>query len=388
MRPGRLPRARALGAAAAAVVACLCGARPAGAEGFFEVLRSGDCVVRLVGLPNDAPTAGLRLLRDETETDIAPSVTMRDGAMVVEFPLRDPLIINSQLKATLSSATGEVEVATGRVDQVGSDRSSCQSFDERGDFEPLLFYGVVSDAFAPNELGDYPVGTDYPLKVSQIARLEAQIRPFGTGSSWLSGLWLDVEAKYGVRSADLDCQSEIDKKSPACDPSNSAFVPPENAGAAFTANVLRASRIEALFKPRLEVYTLNADGAAPIALLVMGRFGLSQLPSDVKPRNTFAGGGGFVFPSGPFRNSGFTAVFGKDQGFRTNPGAWRTRMDFRFLFDPLSKFFDQIPFVPHPSRGVRGLIEVVVDRNFFGEGPDAFQTYLGVVLDMRQLLGG
>jgi hypothetical protein len=365
------------------VLMWLASASPANADPEFKNLASGACSVTLVGLPDSTPTANLRLLRDEAETTPLPRVRRQAGSLVVEFKLTDPLYLNSELTAALGSGPSQIIVAHGRVEQVGQARDSCQPFDERGLFEPTFLYGVASDTFAPNELAQYPPGTDYSRKNSQVLRLEAQLRLFGQRGSWSDGLWLQAEALYGVRSADLDCAG-ADKQSALC--TGNAFGLPQNVAQQFTSNVLRASRVEAIFKPRLELYTLNADSSMPVTLFVTGRFGFTQFPGDVKPSNAVAGGGGFLFPAGPFRDSSFTIVQGRDGAYRSNPHANRTRMDFKFLFSPFAKLTDQLPFIPNKGQGVRGLVEVIVDRNFFGSGPDSLQTHLGVVIDFRQLL--
>ncbi len=358
-----------------------------GGSGSIEPPRVGDCTIR-VTLPSATPIASVRLLIDEADADAQPTGAKNTGAGV-EFTmrLRDPLALNStvQVRYTIASGgTGMTAPVGVTVD--GHERTSCRPADDRGDFEPTLLIGVVSDSFAPNEQGNYPPNTDYSRKNSTLVKFDAQLRVGGSRGTWLDNLWVRVDATYGVRSGDLNCDSDVDKQSPLCDPTKNVFEPPKNPAATVTANVLRASRVEAMVRPRWEFYVMNPDGATPIALFLGARYGIVQFPDDPKPSHAFGAGGGLVLPKGAFRDSSFTVTVGQDRAYRTNPKGTRTRSDFRFLFNVVPGFADQLPFLPHPSQSVRGYVSVVIDSNFGGPGPDGFQTALGVVVDFRQLL--
>jgi hypothetical protein len=356
----------------------------------FDPVKSGDCVVR-VTVPNEPEVnfGSVRLFRDETETDVQPhTARLQAETTTLEFHLRQPVIMGSQLTVRYWTARGaEAPPIDYTVRRLGLGRESCKAWDERGNFEPTVFYGVGTDTFAPNENAKYPPGTTYPLKASQAVRLDGQLRVAGTRERWLDKLWLEVEAEYGERAADLDCTTDAGLQSPLCSANNSAFQVAKNAGAAVTSAVLRASRVEAVFKPRFELFTLNKGAEVPVTFFLSGRAGLTQFPDDIKPANQFSAGAGFLFPGGSYRDSGFTYFFGENQNFRTHPHGGRSKMDFKFIFNTLPGLKDQIPFLPRASKSVRGLIQVTVDRNFFGPGPDTLQTYLGLVMDFGQLLG-
>lgn len=346
----------------------------------FAHLFSGDCRIR-ASLPLDANVAMARLLRNDNEAVAAARVVKprNPQELLVEFRVATPPLPNERFAVTLPDHEPLVEV----VRHLGPDRATCEAKDDRGVFVPAILMGVSADAFAPNEKENYPAATDYSLKRSSIVRVDAQLRVGGNRGTWADRVWLPVSMKYGVRSTDLDCQDK-DKQSPVC--RNNAFEPPSKPGEVITAAVLRATKIEAVFRPRFELATMNGDSDMPWVIYVLGRFGFGQAPDEVKVENTFAGGLGFMFAAGPFYGSGVETTFGVDRGYRTNPGGGRVRTQYRLLFGAPPKFTDQLPFLSKAGRSLRGLIEVIVDRNSLGPGPDATQTMLGVTIDVRQLV--
>jgi len=380
-----LLRLRVLGV----VCTMLAAAAPSRAQQ-IETLKSGDCAVKItLPIKGHINFATLRLFKDDTESDIAPHIaSTKNDVATVDFHLSEPVILGSQITITyevLENDKASFRRAQAIVDTIGAGRSSCKEYDERGNFEPALFYGVSADAFAPADDLNYPPGTAYPLRASQATGLLADIRVGGTSERWLSRLWVSVAAVYGERSADLDCAGQ-DKESALC--TGNAFATPGNQGKAVTANVLRASRIATASALRYEIKTVNRNTEVPVTFFITERLGFLQFPDQAKPATLFGVGGGFLFPGGPYRDTSFTYLFGQDHSYHTHPHGYRSKMEFRFLFNVLPDWKDQLPFLAGTSRTLRGMIQVNVDRNFFGPGPDSVQTYLGLVLDFHQLFGG
>ena len=359
----------------------------------FKTPRSGDCAVQItMAAPLPAPLSTFRLLRDENETDALPrEIRSTPGHASFEFALRNPLLANSQLTIDYLGFDGAWHrTPPTTVQQSGHFRTTCRPYDERLDFEAAVFSGVVADTFAPNTEPNVVynnTGNDLGLKASMAVAFEGQLHLFPGDQRWWNHIWLTVDAIYGVRGADLNCSSEVDKKSPLCDLNQPAITARAPGSATISASVLRATRLGTAFVPRYELFTVNKDGTA-ITFFVAGRMGFNQFPDEPKPANNYGAGGGLLFPGGPFRDSHFMYTLGKDEAYRTHPAGKRSRMDFRFVFNMLPTWKDQIPFLAGVSQSVRGLITVIVDRNFFGPGPDVSQTYLGVVVDIRRLLGG
>ena len=348
----------------------------------FVRLATGDCLIH-VQVAEGANLAMAQLLRNDHATTAVPRLKRTTGnSHIIEFRVEEPPFAGEVFTVTFPPPTSAL---TSTVARIGPDRTRCGPNDDRGTFEPTFLLGLSADAFAPNERENYPANTNYELKTSLIVRFEGQLRLGDKHGSWLDRVWLGVAMKYGVRSTDLDCDGS-DEKSPLCNPGESPFQPPPNVPGTVTAVVLRASKIEAIFKPRYEFLTLHPDSALPLVIFASGRIGFGQAPDEVKVENIYSAGAGILFPAGPFRESGFEVTWGVDRGYRTNPGGVRTRSDFRLLVGAPAGITAQLPFLSKLGRSMRALIEVVIDRNSFGPGPDGTQTYLGVVLDAGQLL--
>jgi hypothetical protein len=367
-------------------------AGPSPASSPFLNLRSGDCQIR-VELPQNASLGIARLLRNgnETTAEGRRRGKVRGNIQEVTFTVLEPPQFGDQFEVTAPGLASPVQAI---VKAQGYNRSRCNIKDERDAFAPTVLIGLVADAFAPNEARFYPTPKDpeqdpYKLRNSMIARLDAQLRLGGNHGGVLDRFWVGLSMKYGVRSTDLDCVNADgtpgkDKDAPNC--SGNAFVNPEDAGRTLTAAVLKASKIEAIIKPRYEFLTLFDNSDLPVALYLLGRFGFGQAPGEVKVESVFSAGAGFMFLAGAFRESSVETTYGFDRGYRTNPGGPRIRSDFRLLFGSPPGFLGQIPYVSKLVRAPRGLVEVIVDRNSFGKGPDGTQTFLGVVVDIKRLL--
>jgi hypothetical protein len=215
-----------------------------------------------------------------------------------------------------------------------------------------------------------------------IVRIDAQLRVGGNQGGVLDRFWVAVAMKYAVRSTDLECEGE-DKDAPNC---RNALAVPKSPGEALTAAVLRASKIEAVVKPRFEFATVFPDSDFPVAVYGLGRFGFGQAPGEVKVENVYSVGAGFMFLAGVFRESGVETTWGLDRGYRTNPGGKRLRSNFKLLFGRPPGFLNQIPYLSKLAQAPRGIVEVTVDRNSLGPGPDGTQTFLGVVMDIQKVL--
>jgi hypothetical protein len=353
----------------------------------FVNLRSGDCQI-VIELPSGQSLGATRLLRNGNETIAegrrrrAPSEAAQTQR--VTFTVQEPPQSGDQFTVTGPDFSPSTEI----VKIQGPDRRRCRIKDEREAFAPTVLFGLVADDFAPNEnrvyvsAGDDSERDPFKRKNSEVARVEAQLRVGGNNGGVLDRFWVGLTMKYGVRSTDLDC-SGTDAKAPSC---QNAFVVPSNPGGALTAAVLRASKIEAIIKPRYEFATAFPDSELPVALYVLGRFGFGQAPGEVKVENIYSAGAGVMLVSGLFRESGVETTWGVDRGYRTNPTGKRVRSDFKLLFGSPPGFLGQIPYLSKLVRAPRGLFEVVVDRNSLGPGPDGTQTFLGIVLDIKRVL--
>ena len=350
----------------------------------FVHLQSGDCRI-IVELPATISVGTVRLSRNGNETTAQPRRTGIATATVrrVAFDVLEPPQLNDEFTISAVGLSSKSE----RVRVVGRDRTRCSIKDEREVFAPTILFGLSADAFAPNEERFYPTTDNpdqdpYKLRNSMIVRIDAQIRVGGNHGGVLDRFWVAAAMKYGVRSTDLECEGK-DKDAPNC---RNALAVPKNPGELLTAAVLRASKIEAIIKPRYEFATLFPDSDFPVALYGLGRFGFGQAPGEVKVENVYSAGGGFMFLAGVFRESGVETTWGLDRGYRTNPDGKRMRSDFKLLFGKAPGFLAQIPYVSKLAQAPRGLIEVIVDRNSLGPGPDGTQTFLGVVIAIDKVM--
>ena len=252
--------------------------------------------------------------------------------------------------------------------------------DERAVFEASGFVGSAFDNFAPNVAGGYTnpvvVGAS-TVKSRWTAGVLAQYRLFGRPKDTYQ-FWLASYTLHGVRTADVNCSG------PTPPPVCSQTAP---SGQKFLYVVEHASTLEAHIDARFEFLTLQRDSELPIKVYAGARFGFLDLEGAPQVYNSNSLGVGVYAPKGVFRNSLAQVGWGLSQQFASNPGWNRLKINGLLTFDLAPGLKDQLEFWKRLGGSTRFFVEISVDRNL-QQGPDAVQTYVGLLFDLRQAFVG
>lgn len=252
--------------------------------------------------------------------------------------------------------------------------------DERAVFEASGFVGKAFDNFAPNIAGGYanPVGAGASTAKSRwTGGVLAQYRLFGRPGDTYQ-FWLSSYTLHGIRTADVDCG--VPNAPPVC----SQTAAP---GQKLLYVLEHASTLEAHIDARFEFLTLQRDSEVPIKVYAAARFGFLDLEGAPQVYNSNSLGVGIFAPKGVFRNSLAQVGWGLSEQFGSNPGWNRLKINGLLAFDLAPGFKDRIEFWKRVGGATRFFVEISVDRNL-RVGPDAVQTYVGLLFDLRQAFVG
>jgi hypothetical protein len=380
-------RAVLSGAIAALGVAATAVAQPAPAF-TLAAATEGDCQVTLRNVPREVDIRQIAVFVDNRLLTLKPARRSGDS---VRLRLLDPLRENSIVGAALTIDAAKVAIQVQQAPQVHwPPDGKCdepQARDDREVFESSGYLGWAFDNFSP-ALGSLP-SSDPGSHTRLLAGVEAQYRLVGDKHDPFQ-IWLSTFTLHGVRSADVDCTN------PA-----SAALCGNNQGQKFIAIFQNATSLEAHFDVRVELKTLQPQSELPSKVFAVARFGFIDLDKydavingthvTVNPPKVFNNdmlGGGILAPAGPFRDSNAIVGWGRSERFQSNPGWNRLKVSGMLVFDLVPGFKDSLEFWKRLAGSPRMFVQINVDRNPGGPGPDAVNTYVGIDVDLRRIFFG
>ena len=344
----------------------------------IRLLHDGDCRVT-VDWPANTDVSGFRLL---VNGQPATRVVL-DKTTPFSVNLAEPLHERDNVTATAAGVRYDAEVnglmpGATPVEFCGKPKARD---DERSVFEASGFLGNVFDNFAPNVSGGYkdPVATAEATQVKSrwTAGVVAQYRLFGDPGDTYQ-LWLASYTLHGVRTSDVDCS--VPNAPPVC--SKTATTSDK-----FLFVVEHASTLEAHIDARFEFATLQKDSELPIKVFAAARFGFLDLEGAPQVYNSNSVGVGILAPKGVFRNSLAQVGWGLSEQFGSDPRWNRLKINGLLAFDLMPSLKDRLEFWKRLGGSTRFFVEISVDRNL-AQGPDAVQTYVGLLFDLRQAFAG
>jgi hypothetical protein len=344
--------------------------------------HDGDCRVSIAWPAGTDVTSVSLTINGQPATRLSFPAA-KPGALYV-VSLSDPLRERDNVTVSATDIQYSVEVLpappnTPAVDSCSPDVKVKN--DERSVFEASGFVGKAFDNFAPNTAGGYrdPAATAAASTVKSrwTAGVLAQYRLFGNPGSDYQ-LWLTSYTLSGLRTADVDCSA--------------APAPPVCGSTAPTSErflyvVEHASTLEAHVDARFEFLTLQRDSELPIKVYAAARFGFLDLEGAPRVYNSNSLGAGILAPKGVFRNSLAQVAWGVSEQFGSDPHWNRLKIDGLLAFDLMPGLRDRIEFWKRFGGSTRFFVEIAVDRNL-RDGPDAVQTYVGLLFDLRQAFAG
>jgi hypothetical protein len=348
----------------------------------------GDCQVTLRNVPRDVDIRQIAVFVDNRLLTLKPARRSGDS---VRLRLLDPLHENSIVGAALTVDGAKLAIQVQQAPQAhwppDGKCDELQARDDREVFESSGYLGWAFDNFAP-ALGSFPSSAP-GSHMRLLAGVEAQYRLVGDKHDPFQ-IWLSTFTLHGVRSADVDCTN----------PSSAALCG-NNQGQKFIAIFQNASSLEAHFDVRVEFKTLQPRSELPSKLFAVARFGFIDLDKydavvngtqvSVNPPKVFNNdllGGGIIAPAGPFRDSNAIVGWGRSERFQSNPGWNRLKVSGMLVFDLVPGFKDSLEFWKRLAGSPRMFVQINVDRNPNGPGPDAVNTYIGLDVDLRRIFFG
>jgi hypothetical protein len=348
----------------------------------------GDCQITLQRVARDADIRQIAVFVDNQLLTLQPARRAGDS---VRLRLLDPLRENSTVAAALAVDGPKVTTQVGQPPQVhwppGGKCDEPEARDDREVFESSGYLGWAFDNFAP-ALGSLP-STNPGSHTRLLAGVEAQYRLVGDKHDPFQ-IWLTTFTLHGVRSADVDCTNAA-----------TAALCGANQGQKFIAIFQNATSLEAHFDVRVELKTLQPRSELPSKVFAVARFGFIDLdkyeavvngiPVSVNPPKVFNNdmlGGGILAPAGPFRDSSAIVGWGRSERFQSNPGWNRLKISGMLVFDLVPGFKDRLEFWKRLAGSPRMFVQINVDRNPGGPGPDAVNTYIGIDVDLRRVFFG
>ncbi|HEY7291947.1 MAG TPA: hypothetical protein VH583_19055 [Vicinamibacterales bacterium] len=368
---------RAILAIGAAIALCASWTNSASAQTGIGLLHDGDCRIR-IQWPQNTDVSGFRLL---INGQTASRVTRAKGADFV-IRLAEPLRERDNIRVLAGTVTYDAVVEASSGPAVASCSTDVTSkYDDRSVFEASGFLGSVFDNFAPNVVGGYenPAGAAAATQVKSrfSAGVTAQYRLIGKpGDNYQ--LWLSSYTLHGLRTADVDCS--VPDAPPICSVKSST-------SDKFLYVLEHASTLEAHVDARFEFMTLQRESDLPIKLFAAARFGFLDLEGAPRVYNSNSLGAGILAPKGVFRGSLAQVAWGISEQFGSDPHWNRLKVNGLLAFDVVPSLKDQVEFWKRAAGSTRFFVEISVDRNL-REGPDAVQTYVGVLFDLRQAFSG
>jgi hypothetical protein len=348
----------------------------------------GDCRVTLQHIPSGVDIRQIAVFVDSRLLTLKPARRTDDS---VRLRLLDPLRENSTVAAALTVDGPKVTIQVQQAPQAhwppGGKCEKPEPRDDREVFESSGYLGWAFDNFAP-ALGSLP-STNPGSHTRLLAGVEAQYRLVGDKHDPFQ-IWLTTFTLHGVRSADVDCTNAA-----------TAALCGANQGQKFIAIFQNATSLEAHFDVRVELKTLQPNSELPSKVFALARFGFIDLdkyeavvngiPVSVNPPKVFNNdmlGGGILAPAGPFRDSNAIVGWGRSERFQSNPGWNRLKISGMLVFDLMPGFKDRLEFWKRLAGSPRMFVQINVDRNPGGPGPDAVNTYIGVDVDLRRIFFG
>jgi len=362
----------------AAVFAALVPAAAAAQTVGIRLLHDGDCKVT-VDWPANTDLSGFRLLiNGQAATRV---VLEKTGTFTVTLaePVRERDNVTAATPGVQYDAVvHELPAGATPVESCGK---AASKDDERSVFEASGYLGNVFDNFAPNVAGGYKdpaaAADASQVKSRWSAGVIAQYRLFGKPGDTYQ-LWLAAYTLHGVRTSDVDCS--VQTPPPVC--SKTATTSDK-----FLYVVEHASTLEAHIDARLEFATLQKDSEMPIKVFAAARFGFLDLEGAPQVYNSNSLGVGVLAPKGVFRNSLAQVAWGLSEQFGSDPRWNRLKINGLLAFDLMPSLKDRLEFWQRLGGSTRFFVEISVDRNLH-QGPDAVQTYVGLLFDLRQAFGG
>lgn len=348
----------------------------------------GDCRITLQHIPREVDIRQIAVFVDSRLLTLKPARRTGDS---VRLRLLDPLRENSTVGAALTVDGPKVTIQVQQAPQVhwpaGGKCEKPEPRDDREVFESSGYLGWAFDNFAP-ATGSLPSSSP-GSHTRMLAGVDAQYRLVGDKHDPFQ-VWLATFTLHGVRSADVDCTN----------PAASALCGTDQ-GKKFIAIFQNATSLEAHFDLRVELATLQRRSELPSKVFAVARFGFIDLSTDdavvngnvvsVNPLKVFNNdmlGGGILSPAGPFKNSNATVGWGRSERFQSNPGWNRLKINGTLIFDLVPGFKDRLEFWKRLAGSPRMFVQINVDRNPGGPGPDAVNTYIGVDIDLRRIFFG
>jgi hypothetical protein len=371
--------------AAIAVTSALAGfprASAAQTVGISPRPHDGDCKIS-IAWPAGTDVSSVSLaINGQPATRLSfPAAT--PGALYVVL-LGDPLRERDNVTVSARDIQYSVEVLpappnTPPVDSCNPDVKVKN--DERSVFEASGFIGNAFDNFAPNTAGGYKdpaaAAATSSVKSRWTAGVLAQYRLFGKPGGDYQ-FWLSSYTLHGVRTADVDCS--VAPAPPVC--STTAATSEK-----FIFVVEHASSLEAHVDARFEFLTLQRDSELPIKVYAAARFGFLDIEGAPRVYNSNSLGAGILAPKGVFRNSLAQVGWGLSEQFGSAPHWNRLKINGLLAFDLMPGLKDRVEFWKRFGGSTRFFVEISVDRNL-QDGPDAVQTYVGLLFDLRQAFAG
>ena len=350
----------------------------------------GDCHVTLQHVPRDVDIRQIAVFLDSRMLTLKPARRSGDS---VRLRLLDPLRENSIVGAALTvdgvKVTTQVQQAPQEHWPANGKCDEPAARDDREVFESSGYLGWAFDNFAP-ALGSLP-STDPGSHTRLLAGVEAQYRLVGDKHDQFQ-IWLSTFTLHGIRSAGVDCQVQNATTAALCG---------NDQGKKFFAIYQNATSLEAHFDVRVELKTLQPRSELPSKVFAVARFGFIDLSKDdvvvngttvsVDPPKVFNNdmlGGGILAPAGPFRDSNAIIGWGRSERFQSNPGWNRMKISGMLVFDLVPGFKDRLEFWKRLAGSPRMFVQINVDRNPGGPGPDAVNTYIGIDVDLRRIFFG
>jgi hypothetical protein len=348
-------------------------AQPARGAAPLREPHDGDCSL-VLELPGQIDAAGLQAWLNGQPLTIS---VLQTSPIVVA--LRDPLRQGDDVRVTVGGHEYRQLVAARPA---GASSGMCdptapkpQPTDARGVFEASAYVGTAFDNFAPNIVGDYKnPGAGSQIKSRWVAGVEAQYRIWGSASTNYQ-VWISSKTLHGVRTADINCNET---------PSVAVCSKTATTSDKFLYILEHASTMEAHVDPRFEFLTLQPLSEVPTKVFVVARFGFLNLEGAPRVFNSDSIGLGFLAPSGVFKGSSAQVAWGRSEQFQSNADWNRLKINGLLAFDLMPSLRDQLQFWKRLGGSTRMFVEISIDRNPNGPGPDSVQTYVGIDFDLRR----
>jgi hypothetical protein len=357
-------------------------------DSWIHTPHAGDCSI-VIDLPSGVPPNTVMLrLNDAANGNLTFTTAQTQPFVAV---LAAPLVEKSVVYLLLAqgdgtSAHADVLAAIGGPPNACAPKEAprANEYDDRQTFEANAFYGRVFDNFAPAEV----LGVKYDKPATGnidsrwTAGFQAAYRLFGAPTD-VRQLWLSTQILHGARSADIDCTAN--PQAFTCPAAGSNPDPTKR----ILTTIEHASTMESHIEARMELFRLQGSTDTPVKVFASTRYGFIAMEGAPKVFSSDAYvGGGITTPKGSFRGSFAEVAWGRSRQFQSVPEANRLKIYGTLVFDLMPGLVGQAEnVVSQAGSAMRLFAAIVVDRNPGGVAPDAVQTYVGIMFDVRRLVG-